>query len=162
MHQHIQAGPLPRRDRDHRHMPQHLRQAVKIDLHPPLFHNVHHVESHDHWLFKLKKLQRQIEVSLQRGGVHHVNEDIHLIFLDAFSRDALLDGVGGQTIDARQVDDPDGLSLVAGSSLHPLHGHAGPVGHFQLCAGKRVKKRRFSAVGVSNEADADGLCVPEP
>ena len=45
MHQHVQTAALSGGNRHHRNMPQHLRQTVKIDLHPPLLHDIHHVKS---------------------------------------------------------------------------------------------------------------------
>ncbi len=55
VHQNIQAGLAPGRDRNHGNA-QHFRQAVGVDFHAPLFHNVHHVQGQNHGLAQLDKL----------------------------------------------------------------------------------------------------------
>ncbi len=53
MEQNIQAGSFCRRDRNHRDIPKQFRQAVQVDFHPPLLHNVHHIQGKYHWLAQL-------------------------------------------------------------------------------------------------------------
>ena len=78
VHQDLQSCPFPCRYGNGGD-PQHFRQSVQIDLHPPLFHHIHHIERQHHRLPQLDQLQGQIKISLQAGRVCHVNNDIHLI-----------------------------------------------------------------------------------
>ena len=43
MKKHIQAGTFSGRYRHHRNISQQLRQAVEVNLHSPLFYNIHHI-----------------------------------------------------------------------------------------------------------------------
>lgn len=99
MEQNIQPTALTGGDRDYRDA-QHLRQTVQVDLHVPLFYNVHHVQSQHHWLAQLQQLQGQIETAFQRGGIRHIDDDIHLIAEDKLPGDGFLHGIGGQAVGA--------------------------------------------------------------
>ena len=148
----VQAAALPGRHRDDRDA-QHLGQAVQVDLHAALFHNVHHVQGHDHRLAQLQELQRQVKPAFQRGGVHHVDDDVHLVAEDELAADRLLHGVGGQAVGAGQVHQVDVQAVVLDRALHLFHRHARPVGHFQVCAGVGVEQGGFAAVGVADKPD---------
>ena len=63
VHQNVQAGFPPGGDGNHRDA-QHLRQAVQVDLHATLLHNVHHIQRQDNRLAQLNQLQGQIQVAL--------------------------------------------------------------------------------------------------
>ena len=43
MHQNVKTCPLRGGNRDYRDIPQHLRQTVHVNLHPPFLHNIHHI-----------------------------------------------------------------------------------------------------------------------
>ena len=132
MHQNVEPGPLCRGYRNHRNPSQHLRQAVQVDLHPPLLHDVHHIERQDDRLSQLQKLERQIQVSLQAGSVHHVDDRFDIIVQDAFSGHHLFYGIAGQRIDAGRVHQFQLIPFVSDISFVFFHRHAGPVGHLQL------------------------------
>ena len=78
MQQHAQAPPLQGRHGDDRHA-QHFRQAVQVDFHSPLFHDIHHVQGNDNRLAQFQKLQRQIQIPLQRRRVYDVDDDVDLV-----------------------------------------------------------------------------------
>ena len=78
VHENVQARFPPGRHRDNRDA-QHFRQPVGVNLHAPLLHNIHHVQGQDNGLAQLDKLQGEIEVALQGGGVCHVDEHVYLV-----------------------------------------------------------------------------------
>ena len=55
VHQNIQAGFSPGGYRDYRNA-QHFRQAVQVNFHAPLLHNVHHVQRQNNRLSQLNQL----------------------------------------------------------------------------------------------------------
>ena len=57
MHQDIQSPFFPGTDRNHRNT-KHLRQAMHINFHSPLFHNIHHIQCKHHRFSQFDQLQR--------------------------------------------------------------------------------------------------------
>ena len=150
--QRVQSVALAGGHRDHRDA-QHLRQTVGVQLHAPLLDDVHHVQGHDHRLAQLQQLEGQIEAPLQGGGVHHVDDHIHLVREDKLTGDLFLHGVRGEAVGARQIHQPDVQILVVDGPLHLLHRDAGPVGHLQVGAGIGVEKGGLAAVGIADESN---------
>ena len=66
----------------------------------------------------------------------------------------LLQGVGGQRIDAGQVSDGD-LAVLFQLALFFLHGDTGPVAHILVGAGQGVEQRGLAAVGVARQGNSD-------
>ena len=132
MHQNIQPRPLCGGNRHDRNVAQHLRQTVQVDLHAPLLHDVHHIEGQDDRLSQLQKLKRQIQVSLQAGSVHHIDDRFDVIVQHTFSGHHLLDGIAGEGIDARRIHQLQIIPLIGDVSFVFFHGYAGPVRHLQL------------------------------
>ena len=148
--QHLQPRPPPGGDRDHRG-PQHLGQTVEVDLHPPLFHNVHHIEGHHHRLAQFQQLKGQIKAPLQSRGIHHVHNNIHLVREDEIPGHLFLHGIGGKGVGPRQVHQTHLHAVVLHDPLHPLHRDPGPVGHLQVGPGIGVKQGGLAAVGVADK-----------
>ena len=174
-HQLVDALALSGADSDHRHA-QPLFQPGQINGISVAAHLVHHIEGHHHRPSQLQKLQCQIKVPLQIGGVHNVDDHVRLIPDDEIPGDDLLHGVGAEGIDARQVHDGHvavlirnrlallllpahppgeahmGLSAVVmvqhGAGLL-LHRYAGPVAHVLVGAGQLIEKSGLSAVLVA-------------
>ncbi|GFI51529.1 hypothetical protein IMSAGC020_02743 [Lachnospiraceae bacterium] len=84
VHQNGEPAPFPCRYRDSRDA-QHLGKAVKVDLHAPFFHDIHHVKSKHDRLAEFYELQSQIQVPLEAGSVNDVDNDVNLVAHDAFS-----------------------------------------------------------------------------
>ena len=100
VHQYGETRPLPGGDRDHGHT-QHLWQSMQVDLHATLFHDIHHIEGHYHRLAQLQELKGKVEIALQGGGVHHVDDNVHLVGEDELPGDLLLHGVAGEGVCTR-------------------------------------------------------------
>ena len=76
---------------------------LAIDGIPTAPYFIHHVEGHHNGTTKLQKLQRQVQVALQVGGIHDVDDHIGLIFHNIVSGDDLLHGIGAEAVDAGQI-----------------------------------------------------------
>ena len=88
-----------------------LGELVRVDLIAVLLDQVGHVEGNDHGQAGLDNLKRQVQVTLQVGGVDHLDDNIGLAAHEVIARALLLGAVGGKRVDAREVR--DGNVLVA-------------------------------------------------
>ena len=127
VHQHIQSGTLSCGNRDHRNTSQHFRQTVQVNLHSPLFYNIHHIQSQDDRFFQFQQLQSQIKIPFQGRCINYVNDHIHLAVLNAAPCHDFLNGIGGQAVNTRKVNDLDGSPFITGAALYTLDCHTRPV-----------------------------------
>ena len=88
-----------------------LGELVRVDLIAVLFDQVGHVEGNDHGQAGLDNLKRQVQVTLEVGGVDNLDDNIGLAAHEVIARALLLGAVGGKRVDAREVR--DGNVLVA-------------------------------------------------
>ena len=142
--------PRPGGDGDDGH-PQSPGQPLQINLVPPLFYLVHKVEGDDHRPLQLQKLGRQIQVSLDVGGVDDIDDGVGVLPHDEVPGHNLLHGVGGQGIDARQVHHRHRLAVHLGPALFLFHRHAGPIAHILVGAGEGVEERGLAAVWIAHQ-----------
>ena len=88
-----------------------LGQLVGVDLVTVLLDQVGHVEGNDHGQAGLDNLKRQVQVTLEVGGIDDLDDNIGLAAHEVIARALLLGAVGGKRVDAREVR--DGNVLVA-------------------------------------------------
>ena len=88
-----------------------LGKLVRVDLIAVLLDQVGHVEGNDHGQAGLDNLKRQVQVTLEVGGVDNLDDNIGLAAHEVIARALLLGAVGGKRVDAREVR--DGNVLVA-------------------------------------------------
>ena len=88
-----------------------LGKLVGVDLVAVLLDQVGHVEGNDHGQAGLDNLKRQVQVTLQVGGIDNLDDNIGLAAHEVIARALLLGAVGGKRVDAREVR--DGNVLVA-------------------------------------------------
>ena len=88
-----------------------LGKLVRVDLIAVLLDQVGHVEGNDHGQAGLDNLKRQVQVTLEVGGIDDLNDNIGLAAHEVIARALLLGAVGGKRVDAREVR--DGNVLVA-------------------------------------------------
>ena len=129
-------------------------QLLGIDAVAVLLHHIHHVDGHYHRDAQLGELGGQIEVTLQVGAVDDVQDGIGALLDEVVTGYHLLQGVGGQRIDARQVHD-DYIFVFFQLAFLLLHRNAGPVTNKLVGAGESVEKGGFAAVGVARQRDLD-------
>ena len=97
-------------------------------------------------------MQRQIEVALDVGGVHDVDDAVGLLLKDVVPGDDLLLGIGPQGIDARQIH--HGAALFSPDLAGLLvHSDAGEVAHVLVGAGEGVEQRGFAAILIADQGE---------
>ena len=155
--QDIQSRPSRRGDGHRRHIAQHFGKPVHIDLHSPLLHDIHHVQGKHHRLPQLQKLQRQVKIPLQRGGIHHIDDHVDVIVHGALPGHLLLYGVTGEGINAGGVNQCDFHIFIARLPLKTFHRDPRPVCNLQPGTRQRVKKSGLSTVWVADTGNIDML-----
>ena len=124
----VEAAALARRDWNDRNA-EHLRQAVKVYLHPAFFDDVHHVEREHYRPPELQQLEREIEAAFQRRSVHDVDDYVHLAAHYELARNGLLHCVRGEAVRPRQVHKADVDVVILYRALHLFYSDSGPVRH---------------------------------
>ena len=143
---------LFRRDRHDRHAQPPL-EFGHIDLDALRAHIVHKAERHDHGQAKRNELQRQIQVALDVGRIHDVENAVQLVGQHILARDDLLLRIGRERIDARQVDDVHAHAIVADVAGLAVDRYARPVADMLVGAGQAVEQRGLAAVRVADNGD---------
>ena len=143
------ALSLGRHNRHHRHA---QGPAQPLDVHRAAVvpHLVHHVQRHHRGDPQLQQLQGQIEISLNIGGVHNVDDAVRLLVQNEVPGDNLLLGVGPQGIDSRQIHHRAvPLSLYLAHLL--VNGNPREVAHMLVGAGEGIEQGGLAAVLVSHQ-----------
>ena len=104
LHQLFNAFILKRRDGDDRNA-QHLLHLVDTDGTAVFPHLVHHIERQNHGNVQLHELHGEVEIALNVGGVHNVDDAPRLFIQQKRPGHQLFAGVGRHGVNARQVGD---------------------------------------------------------
>ena len=147
IHQFLDALIFGGRDR-HNGRTQKSLHRVNINGSVVLFHFVHHIEGHHDRHVHLQQLHGEIEVSLDVGRVHDIDDRLGLFMEHKVSRDQLLLGVGRHGIDARKVRDQR-IAVSEDHAVLAVHGHAREIPHMLSRSGQNIKERRLAAVLVA-------------
>ena len=145
----IHALVLGGGDGDHRHA-QHGLHGVDIDGALIAHQLVHHVQRHHHGDAHLQKLHGQVQVPLDVGGVHDIDDGLGLVLQNEVPGHDLLAAEGGHGVDARQVGDLR-VGIPPDDAGFPVHRNAGEVAHVLLGAGELVEQGGLTAVLVAHQ-----------
>ena len=107
----------------------HAQQALEqVDVHGAAVgrHLVHHVERDDHGTIELHKLQRQVQVTLDVGGVDDVDDGVGVFVQDELAADDFFARVRRQRVNTGQVGNAR-LGVVTDSAVLAVDRHAGKV-----------------------------------
>ena len=129
-------------------------KLLRVDFVAVLFHDVHHVDCQDHRNAELDKLCGEVEVALEVRAVHDVQDRIRTFVDQIISGDDFLQRVRGQGIDAGKVGD-DHVAVTFQLTFLLFNRDARPVAYELVGAGQRVEQRRFAAVRVAREGNAN-------
>ena len=110
---------------DNRHAHQALEQ---VDVYGAAVggHLVHHVERDNHGAIELHKLQCQVQVTLDVGGVNDVDDGVRALVEDELTAHDLFACVRRQGVNARQVGNAR-LGMVTDGAIFAVDSHAGKV-----------------------------------
>ena len=131
----------------------HAQQALEqVDVHGAAVgrHLVHHVERNDHGAVELHKLQRQVQVTLDVGGVDDIDDGVGMLIQDKLAAHDLLARVRRQGVNAGQVGNAC-LGVVADGAILAVDRHAGKVTDMLIGACQLVEQRGLAAVLVAGE-----------
>ena len=113
-------------------------------------HLVHHVERDHHGAIELHKLQRQVQVAFDIGGVDDVDDGVGMLIQDKLAAHDLFTRVRRQRINAGQVGNTR-LGMVADGAIFAVDRHAGKVTNVLVGARQLVEQRGLTAVLVASE-----------
>ena len=157
VHQLVHALVLGSRDGNDRDAQQrlHLVDAHRAAVAPDL---VHHVQRQHHGGVQLHQLHGQIQVALNVGGVHDVDDAGGLFADDELPGDDLLAGIGGHGVDARQVGDLSLRVPLDGAAL-AVHRHTRKVTDVLVGTSELVEQGGLAAVLVARQRKGQGLIL---
>ena len=149
VHEFLDAFAVDGRNRDHGNAQQRF-QLVDVDGSAVAPDLVHHIEGDDHGDVHFQQLHGQIEVALNIGRVHDVDDGAGLLLQDKIPGDQLLAAVGRHGINARQVRDQR-IGAVADRPVLAADGHAGKVAHVLVGSGQLVEERCLATVLIADQ-----------
>ena len=133
---------------------QGVAQFLSVDLVSVPADQVHHVDGHHHRQPQLDQLGGEVEVPLDVGAVHDVQNGVGLFLHQVVPGHHFLQRVGRQGVDAGQVLD-DHILAALQAALLLFHRDAGPVAHVLVRAGQVIEQRGLAAVRVAGQCDLD-------
>ena len=136
-------------DGHHRHA-EHPLHAVDVHRAAVARELVHHVERHHHGDAHLQALHGEVEVALDVGGVHDVDDAQGMLVEHEVAAHQLLARVGRERVDAGQVGD-HGVRIAADDAVLAVHRDAGEVAHVLVGARELVEEGRLAAVLVADQ-----------
>ena len=153
IHQFVHTKVFCCRDGHHRHTQQGLH-GVYIDAAAVGGDLIHHIERNDHGHVHLQQLHGQIQVPLDIGGVHYIDDRLWLLVEDKIPRYDLLTGIRRHGIDPRKVRHQR-LRVVFDLSVLSVHGDTGEIANVLIGSRKLIEERCFSAVLVSHQSKGE-------
>ena len=153
------AGAAGGGDLDHRHAELLLERPL-VDADAPRLGGIHHVERQNHRAADLEHLQREVEIAVEVGRVHHEDDQVGRrgVGLQAqqhVAHDDLVGRPGTQAVAAGQVEQLDAAS--GGERADPellLHRDARVVGDLLPQSRERVEQRRLARIRVAEDRDS--------
>jgi len=130
-------------------------EHVGLDANPLPLGHVYHVQADHHRRRKRQQLGHQVEVALQRSRPNDGHDHVRLFLDHKVARDHLFRRVGGQAVDARQVDYSERTVVVAAGANLLLDGLAGPVADPLVQAGQQIENRCFADVWLTGQGNKD-------
>ena len=149
VNQFINALILCRRNRDHRYSKQrfHLIYIYRALISQ---HFIHHVQCHHHRDIHLQKLHGQIQISLDIGSIHNVDDRTWFLVQNEISGNNLLTAVRGHGINSRKVCNLC-IRMTFDRTGLTIHRYSGKISHMLVGACQLVKQRSFSTVLIPHQ-----------
>ena len=152
---HLAAALAPQGAGFHHLAAQRLAQLAQINLVAVFARHVDHVQGDDHGNAQLGQLRGQVQVALDVGGVHDVEDGVRPLVYQIAASDHLLQRIGRKAVDAGQVLDDD-IRFAFQPALLLFHRHARPVANVLVGTGQVVEHGGFTAVWIARQGDLCG------
>ncbi len=130
------------------------RKLLRINMDAGLAGLVHHVADQQHRQAHFHHLHRQQQVALQRRGVHHVDDGMHVAAGQLGPGHDLFLRISREGIGARQIHQGHGLVVMAQGAFLAVNRYAGIIAHMLPRTGIGIENRGFAAVGVAGQGNA--------
>ena len=141
---------VPRcRDRHDRHA-QHGFHGVHIHGAAVAPQLIHHVQRHHHGNVHFQQLHGQIQVALDVGGIHDIDNGFGFVFQNKVPGNQLLAGIGRHGIDTGQVGDPR-IIVAPYDPILPVHRNTRKIAHMLVCACQLIKQGGLAAVLIADQ-----------
>ena len=157
VHQLVHALVLCRRD-GHDRDAQHGLHLIDADSAAVAAHLVHHVQRQHHRRIQLHELHGEVQIPLDVGGVHDIDDARGLLADDELPGHDLLAGIGRHGIDAGQVCDLR-IRVIPDRTALAVHRHTREIADVLVGAGELVEEGRLAAVLVARQRKGKGRAV---
>ena len=142
-------------DGHHRHA-QTLRQGLDIHAAAVACQLIHEVQSQHRGYAQLQQLQGEVEIALDVGGVHDVDDAVGVTVHQKIVGNHLFTGIRAQRIDAGQIHHL--AVLLAPHLAHLLvHRDAGKIAHVLIGPGELVEQGGLAAVLITDQRQDHAL-----
>ena len=131
MQKNIKSSFFDGRNRNNRNIAKHLGKAVQVNFHASLFHDIHHVQSHDDGFSKLEKLECKIKISLKTRSIDYIYDNLNVVIKNTVSRNLLFYRICGKRINTRGIYKNELLIFKFNAAFLLFNGNSGPVGNFK-------------------------------
>ena len=156
-YQFINTFILRRRNRNHRY-PQHLFHLVDQNRSAVFPHLIHHIQCKHHRNIQLHQLHGQIQIPLNIGSIHNVDDSLRMFIQHKISCNNLLTGIGGHGIDSRKIGHQC-IFFSPDSSIFSIYRYPGKVAHMLTGSGQLIKQCGFSTVLIPRKGKRQYLCI---
>ena len=157
IHQLVHALVLCRRD-GHDRDAQHGLHLIDADSAAVAAHLVHHVQRQHHRRIQLHELHGEVQIPLDVGGVHDIDDARGLLADDELPGHDLLAGIGRHGVDAGQVCDLR-IRVIPDRTALAVHRHTREIADVLVGAGELVEEGRLAAVLVARQRKGKGRAV---
>ena len=137
---------------------QGLLHLIDQDRAPVLPQLIHHIEGHYHRHAQLQKLHRQIEISLNIGRIHNIDNSLRLLPDNKFPCHNLLTAVGRHGVNTRQICNQR-IVVSLNHAVLPVYCHSRKISYMLLRACQLIKQRRLSAVLIPHQGEGKSLSL---
>ena len=129
-------------------------KLIDVDSAAIVAHLVHHIQSKHHRYAQFHQLHGQIQVALNVGGVHNVDDALWLGIENELARHYFLARVRRKRIDAGQVHHL-GIGVSFDNARLAVDGHARKITHMLIRTSERIKQRGLAAVLITHKCKSD-------
>ena len=142
--------PLPRyrNGRDNRYA-QQISKSLKVDMYSQVLNIVPHIQGYYHWDALFQKLQGQVEVPFQVGGINHI--DNHVAGFKHFQGHFFCFRSGFECISSGDINNCSRFLSQLHKAFGKAHCRAGIIGSDDMHSGQARENNAFANVGIAHE-----------
>ena len=153
----LAAGALE--SRGFHHFAAQCRPQLPQINHVPVFPgDIDHIQGDNHGNAQFGKLGGQIQIALNIGGVHDIEDGVRLFCNQIAAGYHFFHGIGGKAVNAGQILNDDVIGALQLAFLL-FYRNAGPIAHILIGARQIIEHGGFPAIGVARQGNLDGHFV---